>query len=242
MVRRLRETHTEVKIFDMFRYSKPSFESNRRAQISQREDMHVRDLHQVRPNRRTGVPHHPQTFKGKHFQGNQPKPPVEQRGKEVWRRKGVAESSKQGEERNTKLLETQEENIHTIDIHPSRNGWLLRTFLGRMRRLTSAMEMEEIFKREKIRDIKIKPIGGRYLIITFPDVKERDEAFKEKWLELWLDEIKPWSEEAAKIERFVWLVCLGMPLNAWNVPTSKDIGNKWAFHGSGRENTKRGVL
>lgn len=50
---------------------------------------------------------------------------------------------------------------------------------------------------------------------------------KEKWLELWFEEIKPWSGEAAKDERFVWIACYGMPLNAWNFPSFRAIGSSW---------------
>lgn len=48
-----------------------------------------------------------------------------------------------------------------------------------------------------------------------------------KWLEYWFDELKPWSGESANIERFAWLNCYGMPLNAWNLTTFREIGNHW---------------
>lgn len=28
-------------------------------------------------------------------------------------------------------------------------------------------------------------------------------------------------------ERFVWLCCMGMPLNAWNLESFRKIGEKW---------------
>lgn len=47
------------------------------------------------------------------------------------------------------------------------------------------------------------------------------------WLGSWYEEINPWMGEQAKDERFVWLSCFGMPLNAWSYSTFKDIGNIW---------------
>ncbi|KAH7834573.1 hypothetical protein Vadar_017467 [Vaccinium darrowii] len=55
----------------------------------------------------------------------------------------------------------------------------------------------------------------------------RDEVIKERWLENWFEEIKPWNEDPAQIERFVWLECYGMPPNSWNVQSFKVIANKW---------------
>lgn len=55
----------------------------------------------------------------------------------------------------------------------------------------------------------------------------RDSTIKEKWIANWFEEIKPWEGEQANAERFVWLSCYGMPLNAWAFPTFKEIGNKW---------------
>ncbi|KAF7131755.1 hypothetical protein RHSIM_Rhsim09G0140400 [Rhododendron simsii] len=70
-------------------------------------------------------------------------------------------------------------------------------------------------------------MGGRYVIITFSSEERRNEILKEKWLELWFEEVNPWNGESANNERFVWVACYGMPLNAWNVPSFKDIGSIW---------------
>lgn len=74
--------------------------------------------------------------------------------------------------------------------------------------------MEELFNKEGIRDVQIKPIGGRFLILTLSNEEARDVAIKEKWLHYWFEEIKPWNGEAAKDERFAWITCYGMPVNA----------------------------
>lgn len=41
--------------------------------------------------------------------------------------------------------------------------------------------------------------------------------------------MKPWNGEAAGKERFVWLSCTGVPLNAWDTQTFKKIGEIWGI-------------
>lgn len=65
------------------------------------------------------------------------------------------------------------------------------------------------------------------MLITFSDEQVRDGVIKEKWLDNWFDRITPWNEESTQMERFAWVGCYEMPLNVWNVPTFKTIGNMW---------------
>ncbi|KAF7139075.1 hypothetical protein RHSIM_Rhsim07G0052100 [Rhododendron simsii] len=153
---------------------------------------------------------------------------AEERGKEVWRRKGVPESSKQGA--NTGMANQANEGKDEgkiLNVQAVGNGWLNRSAVGKMRRIISAQDLEAVFKKGKAGSVQIKPMGGRYVIISFLSIDQRDEILKEEWLELWFEEVKPWNGDSAKDERFVWLACYGMPLNAWNVPTFRAIGSRW---------------
>ncbi|KAF7134674.1 hypothetical protein RHSIM_Rhsim08G0178600 [Rhododendron simsii] len=123
---------------------------------------------------------------------NPPLKKAEERGKEVWRRKGVPESSKQGG--NTGVANQAnvgKDEGKLINVQAVGNGWLNRSAVGKMRRLISAQELELLFKKGK---------AGK---------------------------VKAWNGDSAKNERFVWLVCYGKPLNAWNVPTFRAIGSRW---------------
>ncbi|XP_058180116.1 uncharacterized protein LOC131298656 [Rhododendron vialii] len=147
-----------------------------------------------------------------------------ERGKELWRRKGVPESSKQGGNRRETI---KEDKGRTINILAEGNGWLNRSAVGKLRRLISIQDLERILKMEKLESVQFKPMGGRYAIMTFSSDDRRNEALQGKWLELWFEEVSPWNGEAAKKERFVWLACNGMPLNDWNVQSFKAIGSTW---------------
>ncbi|KAF7132286.1 hypothetical protein RHSIM_Rhsim09G0039900 [Rhododendron simsii] len=125
---------------------------------------------------------------------------IQNRGKEVWRRKGNPESSKQGEVRGNQIQEEQELR-GSIQIQPVGNGWLFRSAVGKMRKLSSASEMEEIFRKENVSNVQIKPMGGRYLILTFQSEEIRDEIISKKWPTRWFEELKPWNGEQAKDEQ-----------------------------------------
>lgn len=48
-------------------------------------------------------------------------------------------------------------------------------------------------------------------------------------MKLWFDSVKPWRDEPACMERFVWLSCKGVPLHVWNAETFKMIAEMWGF-------------
>lgn len=130
-----------------------------------------------------------------------------------------------------------QENIESIEVHPVGIGWLNRSAIGKMRRSVSPQQLQEEFKKENIKDVEIKAMGGRFLILTFQSNELRDEVIKEKWLMGWFYEIKPWEGDQAKDERFAWIACFGMPLNAWSVSSFKMIGDKWGQFLEVDENT-----
>lgn len=145
----------------------------------------------------------------------------EKRGKEVWRRKGIVESSIQGEIRNAKPNEVIK-SAGNIKVLPTGNGWLLRSAIAKVCKLVSTEDLLYIFRKEGVNNIQIKSIGGRFVIVIFPDMNLRDSIIKKRWISNWFEEIKPGNGEQAKEERFVWLSCFGMPLNAWSVPMMKE--------------------
>lgn len=114
----------------------------------------------------------------------QPLGAVEKRGKEVWRKKGIAETSKQGEVRNNGTKDQEKSSsIESISIQPSGSGWLFRSEVAKMRRLESIQTLTDIFNREKVENFQIKSMGGRFLIISFLDAKVRDDVINGKWLD-----------------------------------------------------------
>lgn len=67
-------------------------------------------------------------------------------------------------------------------IQPSGNGWLLRSAVAKINKLVSSKDLKDIFKREGVAIDSIKPMGGRFVIITFPNPEARDEYIKKDWM------------------------------------------------------------
>ncbi|XP_058203039.1 uncharacterized protein LOC131317507 [Rhododendron vialii] len=160
-----------------------------------------------------------------------------ERGKEIWRWKDQAEASKQGE---GNPIQDNHGVVNSIHLQPVGNGWLERSAVGKMRRLISAQDLEEAFKKEGV-EVQIKPMGGRFLILTFANGVVRDKVIKLEWPLLWLEELKPWNGESAQEERFAWVSCFGMPLNVWNVPSFRRIASIWGHFIEVDDNTLREV-
>ncbi|KAI8573635.1 hypothetical protein RHMOL_Rhmol01G0292400 [Rhododendron molle] len=73
-------------------------------------------------------------------------------------------------------------NIESIQIQPNGNGWLHRSAIAKIQRLLSIEELEKEFRLEKVIDVQIRALGGRFVIITFPNEESRDAIIKEKWV------------------------------------------------------------
>lgn len=58
-------------------------------------------------------------------------------------------------------------------------------------------QLEINFKKKYSLDVKYKSLGGRSVIIIFPDKISRDKAVVEQWLVVWLHDVKPWMGEPA---------------------------------------------
>lgn len=54
-----------------------------------------------------------------------------------------------------------------------------------------------MFIKENGENVQVKSIGGRSVIITFLDEKERDCVINERWTKNWFDDLNPWKGVAA---------------------------------------------
>ncbi|KAH7846502.1 hypothetical protein Vadar_014743 [Vaccinium darrowii] len=117
--------------------------------------------------------------------------------------------------------------LQTNNRFPAANG---KSFADIVKGDSNLLEKEGT--RDEIRttfveDIQIRAMGGRSILLTFSDSKVRDEILKDSLMNRWFDNVHPWKGEAASLERFVWLRCRGMPLEAWNLDSFKRIGELW---------------
>lgn len=107
----------------------------------------------------------------------------------------------------------------TIQVNPVGNGWLFRSAVAVMHRVVPMMTLKVSFGMETDKIAQFRALGGRSVLITFQSQVVRDELIKDPWMKRWFETVKPWSGEPASHERFVWLGCQGLPLNAWDNTT-----------------------
>ncbi|KAG5524364.1 hypothetical protein RHGRI_031132 [Rhododendron griersonianum] len=117
----------------------------------------------------------------------------------------------------------------TILVNSIGNGGLYRSAVAVMHKVVSMSTLKSNFSLESDTETLFRTMGGRSVLITFQSQEARDLLIKDPWMNLWFDEVKPWNGEPASFERFVWLKCQGIPLNAWNAQTFKQIGEVWGY-------------
>lgn len=115
----------------------------------------------------------------------------------------------------------------TITAENVGSGWLYRSAVAIMKRVIPLSTLRNSFSLETDLVVQIRSMGGRSVLITFQSSEIRNSIINKPVMERWFERIKPWQGEPASLERFVWLSCQGIPLNAWNADTFKTIGEIW---------------
>lgn len=121
------------------------------------------------------------------------------------------------------------ESVISVKSNGAGGGWLLRSAVAIMNRVVSLKFLKGSFNKAFGKDVQFQAMGGRHVLITFPNIEVRDVLIKDPWMAQWFTLVKPWQGEPASIERFVWLSCYGMPLNSWNAESFKNIGEIWGY-------------
>ncbi|XP_028061432.1 uncharacterized protein LOC114264892 [Camellia sinensis] len=118
----------------------------------------------------------------------------------------------------------------TVKAYETGNGWLYDSIIVKLKSILSFNEFKEEVARRGAKDVTVRAGGGRLAVITFSSQQHKKEARQkiEKWLVHWCDFITDW-EKGIYIaqERCVWITCVGVPFNLWNVTTFSDIGKVW---------------
>lgn len=67
----------------------------------------------------------------------------------------------------------------TLKIQPSGSGWLYRSVVAVLYKMISVEDLCEEIQKEVARDILIRAMGGRNILITFPSFDIKDEMEQE---------------------------------------------------------------
>ncbi|KAK6133348.1 hypothetical protein DH2020_032919 [Rehmannia glutinosa] len=124
--------------------------------------------------------------------------------------------------KNEKIKEHQNSTEEGADFvwttHEEETKWLQGCFLGKMHDLTEWKSFQAELWRRGYHSVNIKPMGGGWVLIQANATVEKLQSlsFEWDWVKEWIQQLKPWSNDSVIKERFVWLICEGLPPHVWS--------------------------
>ncbi|KAH7854712.1 hypothetical protein Vadar_017017 [Vaccinium darrowii] len=115
----------------------------------------------------------------------------------------------------------------TINLQPSASEWLWRSAIAELKAISSPEIIQDAFSKLHFEGVKVRSLGGLFMIITFQSKVERNRALSNLVFKDWFKSFKHWNGEGASLSRLVWLKCRGMPLNVWCLKSFKRICEEW---------------
>ncbi|GLT97602.1 hypothetical protein SLE2022_151590 [Rubroshorea leprosula] len=108
-------------------------------------------------------------------------------------------------------------------------AWLEGCYVGTTRSVEMVRNLQEKFYMEGYFFCRVRAMGGKMVLLDYEDKKELKDLVEmaADWLGQWFEEIQPWSPELVAHERFVWIRCQGVPLNAWRCDFFEKMGSSW---------------
>ncbi|KAH7833300.1 hypothetical protein Vadar_004923 [Vaccinium darrowii] len=115
----------------------------------------------------------------------------------------------------------------SLNLQPIATSWLQTSAVVKLRTLSTPDLVLKALHEFKMKEIQVKSLGGMYMIITFQNKDDRDQAMTNSIIRSWFSYFEPWNGDAASLSRLVWINCRGMPLNIWCHNSFKRIGEMW---------------
>ncbi|GKV27405.1 hypothetical protein SLEP1_g36578 [Rubroshorea leprosula] len=108
-------------------------------------------------------------------------------------------------------------------------AWLEGCYVGTTRSVEMVRNLQEKFYMEGYFFCRVRAMGGKMVLLDCEDKEELKDLVEmaADWLGQWFEEIQPWSPELVAHERFVWIRCQGVPLNAWRSDFFEKMGSSW---------------
>ncbi|GLU22241.1 hypothetical protein SLE2022_383310 [Rubroshorea leprosula] len=108
-------------------------------------------------------------------------------------------------------------------------SWLEGCYVGKVHSVEMVRNLQEKFYMEGYFSCRIRAMGGKLVLLDCDDKEELKDLVEmaSDWLEQWFEEVSPWTPEKVASERFVWIRCQGVPLNAWNSEFFAEMSCAW---------------
>ncbi|KAH7861886.1 hypothetical protein Vadar_032187 [Vaccinium darrowii] len=115
----------------------------------------------------------------------------------------------------------------SINLQPIASEWLWRSAIAELKDVSTPEIISNAFSSMKFNEVKVRSMGGKFMIITFQNKDDRIRALSSNVIKGWFLSFKHWNGDAASLSRTVWLKIRGMPLNAWGCFSFKRIAQLW---------------
>ncbi|KAI8525166.1 hypothetical protein RHMOL_Rhmol13G0207900 [Rhododendron molle] len=136
-----------------------------------------------------------------------------------------------------KVLESSDQVGQRLSLKSIGNGWLYHSAVAKLHKLISINDLKVQMTEMGLDNIDVKAMGERSVILTCTSREGMEKMIKEKCLQRWFSDYKPWDGQVVCAERFVWLCYHGMPLIGWSNTSFKSIGELWGSFISTDEST-----
>lgn len=119
---------------------------------------------------------------------------------------GADEAKRKSNIPNTPVLDNQNNRFVnetgngsqlSIKVSEVGNEWLSRSAIAKLYRLRSMVYMQDHLKNLDYSDIQVRPIDGNRVVLTFPNIEDRDSVFnggKMGWLKDCFLDIQKWDD------------------------------------------------
>ncbi|GKV26629.1 hypothetical protein SLEP1_g35894 [Rubroshorea leprosula] len=103
------------------------------------------------------------------------------------------------------------------NVKPEEYEWLDGCYIGIVHSVEMVHNLQEKFYMEGYFSCQIQAMGGKMVLLLGEDKEELKDLVEmaSDWLRQWFAEVQPWTPKMIANERFVWIRCQGVPLNAW---------------------------
>ncbi|GKV11959.1 hypothetical protein SLEP1_g23168 [Rubroshorea leprosula] len=108
-------------------------------------------------------------------------------------------------------------------------SWLDGCYVGTAHSVEMVRNLQEKFYMEGYFSCRIRAMGGKLVLLDCEDKEELKDLVElgANWLGQWFEEVRPWTPDMVSKERFVWMRCQGVPLNAWEPDFFATMGCAW---------------
>lgn len=114
-------------------------------------------------------------------------------------------SDKQRDVVATKVLEKR----ITINLQPIAPEWLWGSAIAELKAISSPLVIQETFSKVHFKNVRVRSLGGMFMIVTFKTKAERNKAVSNQLVKDWFKTFKHWNGNGASLSRLVWLKVRG---------------------------------